>query len=709
MKKKIRRVILLLVDGILLFICVLILLQTLYIQRQVIRASRETGEKVEQTAGAAMNRQAEELLHKTSLAGAQTSDEELSDFLRAIRMIAENAEDLYLSPGKYGSAELKTFDEGDRGTLAVYAAYSGSTDPDSFGIKKELALIANMQGMLLSLNRANVSMAADYFATESGIFLAAEEVSDYNLSKDGEVLRLEAKERPWYQMAVETGGPVFTGIIPDVDTGEPVITCGVPVYVNGAFKGVAGAGMHLDAVREDVTAFRVGENGYACILNDQGQILFSGADEGELAAAEDMSEDLRNSSNTALADFAKDAIDGKSEIRLIKVNGTDYYAACSPMETTKWSYLVVLPKAEVSQPAADLIDSLSISKERQEDLTKSAIVASICLLLFLMVFIGVIATVISERLSKKLAGPVVELTEKVRSMEGDKLDFSWDTDTNDEVQVLAESFGSMTERMKRYIKDITEITAEKERIDAELNVATKIQASMLPCVFPPFPERNDFDIYASMTPAKEVGGDFYDFFLVDNDHLALVIADVSGKGVPAALFMVVTKTLMKNHAKTGKSPEEVLVHTNNRLLEGNGGGLFVTAWIGVIDLRNGKLSFSEAGHDNPYLIHQDGTVEMIRPVKKKLPVAAFENTQYLINEIVLTKGDTVFLYTDGVPEATDANDQMYTTDRLESALKDNHDAVPKTLLEAVRKDVDGFVGSAPQFDDLTMLAFRFLG
>ena len=278
--------------------------------------------------------------------------------------------------------------------------------------------------------------------------------------------------------------------------------------------------------------------------------------------------------------------------------------------------------------------------------------------------------------------------------------------SSDEISTLSGGFSEMVCELDNYMRNLEAVTAERERIGAELNVATEIQASMLPNIFPPFPDRKEFCLFASMDPAKEVGGDFYDFFFVDDNHLAIVIADVSGKGVPAALFMVIAKTLVKNHAQAGEPVETVLANSNNQLCEGNGGELFVTTWIGILDLRNGELSFSEAGHENPLLLHRDGTVETLKPKRKRPPLATLEGLKFLPNTIRLQPGDTVFLYTDGVPEATNAQDELFGMERLEACLREHTADTPDKLLPAVRKTVDTFVGEAPQFDDLTMLALQ---
>ena len=250
--------------------------------------------------------------------------------------------------------------------------------------------------------------------------------------------------------------------------------------------------------------------------------------------------------------------------------------------------------------------------------------------------------------------------------------------------------------------------AEKERIGADLKVATQIQADMLPRIFPPFPERKEFDLYATMDPAKEVGGDFYDFFLVDEDHLGLVMADVSGKGVPAALFMVIAKTLIKNRALMGGSPAEVLAYANNQLCEGNEAELFVTVWMAIIEISTGKGMAANAGHEHPAIRRAGGEWELV--VYRHSPaVATMEGMRFREHEFTLEPGDSLYVYTDGVPEATNADNELYGTDRMLAALNRDPGAEPEKLLGEIKTDVDAFVGEAPQFDDITMLGITWYG
>ena len=249
-------------------------------------------------------------------------------------------------------------------------------------------------------------------------------------------------------------------------------------------------------------------------------------------------------------------------------------------------------------------------------------------------------------------------------------------------------------------------SAKTMKTSAELNVATNIQKSMLPCIFPAFPEREEFDIYATMDPAKEVGGDFYDFFMVDERHLAIVMADVSGKGVPAALFMVIGKTLIKDHTTPNRDLGEVFTEVNRLLCESNSEGLFITAFEGVLDLVTGEFNYVNAGHEMPFICHT-GESYAVHKVRAAFVLAGMEEMRYRAGSIMLEPGDKIFQYTDGVTEATNAKNELYGMERLERVLNANKDMAPSDLLPAVKKDIESFVGGAPQFDDITMLCLEY--
>lgn len=279
-------------------------------------------------------------------------------------------------------------------------------------------------------------------------------------------------------------------------------------------------------------------------------------------------------------------------------------------------------------------------------------------------------------------------------------------DDSTEVGNLARSYISMANDLEAYVENLKTITAEKERINAELSLASDIQLNMLPCIFPAFPDHDEIDVYATMTPAKEVGGDFYDFFMIDEKHVAIVMADVSGKGVPAALFMVIAKTLIKNHAQLGLAVNDVFTNVNKLLCEGNDADLFVTAWLGILDLTNGRMTFVNAGH-NPPLLCQNGKFQYLK-APAGFVLAGIDTFQYKQNEITLTPGDRIFLYTDGVTEATDLGQELYGEERLKNFMNQHAADSAKDVLHELKADIDEFVGEAPQFDDITMLMFDYI-
>ena len=326
----------------------------------------------------------------------------------------------------------------------------------------------------------------------------------------------------------------------------------------------------------------------------------------------------------------------------------------------------------------------------------------LAVVLFLVVYIGF--------LRREVVSPILTIAGEARRFAEDnvaRLDLLEQIRKKDEIGTLARAIGRMETDIVQYVENLTAVTAEKERIGTELNVATQIQADMLPRIFPPFPERDEFDIYATMTPAREVGGDFYDFFLVDQDHLAVVIADVSGKGVPAALFMVIVKTLIKNHTQTGMAPDQVFETVNRQLCENNEAGMFVTAFLGVLEISTGRFTYVNAGH-NPPLAALGGRPYDWLPSKRGFVLAGLEGVRYQQQGIVLCPGDSIFCYTDGVTESLDPADALYSEARLRAFFR-GRDLEGRPLaeqLDLLRRDIAAFAAGAEQADDITMLLLR---
>ncbi len=344
-----------------------------------------------------------------------------------------------------------------------------------------------------------------------------------------------------------------------------------------------------------------------------------------------------------------------------------------------------------------------LDEARMADVYHVMIVTVVVLVLFLAVYLLF--------LNRSLIRPVEKITSEAKRFADTNVkstDALAEIHQRDEIGILASSITKMEADVENYIQNLTAVTAEKERISTELSVATQIQADMLPSIFPPFPNQTEFEIYASMRPAKEVGGDFYDFFLTDEDHLGIVIADVSGKGVPAALFMVIAKTLIKNHAQNGETPAEIFTSVNDQLCENNKEGMFVTAWMGILELSSGKLTYVNAGHNPPLRKTEDGRFEYFKS-PAGFVLAGLEGIPYKQYEEHLNQGDVLYLYTDGVTEAADVSEQLYGEDRLQNTLNANVELVPEKLILAVQKDISVFVGEADQSDDITMLCLEFHG
>ncbi len=638
---------------------------------------------------------------------AELADRTFYEFRQAVATVAAAAEKLYADREAYPEREVPLPDASKDGELTLQLLFATGVDPEDEAIAAEARLLGNLQEMLYAVNLQNDSIASIYFASESGIMVQADWISGKKFDEAGNIMPLDAKERAWYIGAKETGEVFLTPVTRDLHTPRMAVMCGVPVRHEGKLMGVAGAGMYLDSIEQLVESVDLGDKGNICIVNSEGQILFSNFQEGSLSIKE-AGEDLRESQNDDLGFMTRVALNGVNGVKQLSIDGTPCYVAFAPMKTVGWSIFVVLAKDEIDAATLDLQKGLERIAEDSESAASQQARKAIILLLSVFAAALLVALLVSLILSNRVVRPINQLTDEVSRVKGEDLDFKWDKDTGDETQLLAEAFRSLTGRMKTYVSDIEKITAERERIGTELELATRIQSDMLPGVFPAFPNRKDFDIFASMTPAKEVGGDFYDFFLIDEDHLALVIADVSGKGVPAALFMMVSMILIRSEVKNGLSPAKVLQKINDQICAGNQEDMFVTVWLGILDLKTGKLTASNAGHEYPTLKQPDGRFELIKE-PHGFVVGGLPGEEYEEYEWQLQPGAKVFVYTDGVPEAGGSRSALYGTDRMMEALRKAENESPEKILDAVDAAVRDYVGDDPQFDDVTMLCVEYKG
>ena len=707
LRVKITTTITIIVIAALLCVGIVAVINTRRIANILLNSNRQMSQTSSSMSSSSMDELAQIRLQELADDKAALADRSFVEFQKSVSTIASAAELLYSDPDSYPERDVPLPDAANDGQLSVQALYGTNVDPDAPAVSKETRLLGNLQETIYSVNLNSEPIASAYFASEKGVMVQADYISGSKFDEEGNLKPLDAKTRPWYQGAAASKELFMTSVTRDLHTPRLGIMCGVPVYVDGELKGVAGAGMYLDNMESLAVDVDLSENGNICLVNSLGRIMFSSYHTGILSVEEN-DKDIRLSSDPAMIGLAIEALHGNHGIKQLNINGEPCYVAYAPMESVGWSVFVILSKEEVEAPTAALKKDLEqISTEAASEAESKASRAST---IFFVVFLTalLIALLVSRILSKRISDPIQKLTKEVGQIQGDDLDFDLELNTGDETQLLAESFQSLTQRMKTYVNDIQQITAEKERIGTELELATRIQTGMLPNKFPAFPDRGDFDIYASMNPAKEVGGDFYDYFLIDDDHLAMVIADVSGKGIPAALMMMGSMILIQGAVANGLSPALALEKVNEKICANNREEMFVTVWLGILDLKTGKLTAANAGHEYPVIRHAGGDFELLKD-KHGFVIGGMAGIKYKEYELQLEPGARIFVYTDGIAEATNTGNELFGTDRLIDALRPAEDESPETIIKTINAAVRKFVGDAPQFDDETMLCMEYKG
>ena len=546
-------------------------------------------------------------------------------------------------------------------------------------------------------------------ASKNGYYVCVEtsfDGSDITFS-DGFLTSYDFRTRPWYKIGENIKSPVFTDVYTDT-MGNPSMACVMSYYDgNGDFAGVISISYGVGEIYKIVLDTAVGSDGFSFILNKDGNVILSAKKEGLFAATE-TSIDLRKTTNPALAEAAQKMTAGESGVTSFVLDDEEYYLAYAPMGASGWSFGTLMSRATVLEPALAAREKMH---EQMEDFRNSIkqlfinLTISLVLLLALLsgwVYMG------SSRVSKRFVEPIQKLSEGVREISGGNLDKKINIKTGDELEGLANSVNVMTDELKNYMANLEKVTAAEERIATELKVATNIQLSALPH---DFPSHEAFEIYATMHAAKEVGGDFYDFYMLDENHLMMTIADVSGKGVPAALFMMQGKTILKNLAMTMQSPDDlaaVMALANNQLCQGNDEMMFITVFIAMLDLKTGKLIYVNGGH-NPPMLYRDAEKKFhYMNVEQNCVLGLMDEMDFVQQETQMNHGDIIYLYTDGVTEAMNKNREQYGEERLENCLNTtNHKCNLQMLLECVKESLAQHVQDAEQSDDITMLSVRF--
>ncbi len=626
-----------------------------------------------------------------------------------VSLLAQYAEVLFADPDQYEPREYAAPDPNSFDQLSAMVILPHGVDASDPDVIAKAGLIANMTDMMLAICETTDAETV-YVGLPNGVFLTVE-MNGSAWYENGEMIDYDCRSRFWYKQAEAAGHQVFCDIEEDVSTKELSVVCAQPVYgPDGALAAVVGTDVYLRAMQNKVDV-RSEAGAFRLVVNQDGHVIYSPRQEGLLQVRDSAHAiDLRQTENAALSALVTDAMASKTDVRQVTLVDGDYYMIGVPMQVSGWTMLFAYSHELAGQPVTVMNERLSSLQEEAMGIyrEKSGNYRNLTIVLFCGAVLLVLAGALI--LGKRIVRPLNRITKRISSLSKGDVEFKMEDAyrTGDEIQELAESFAAISHKTVEYMEEVRTVTAEKERIGTELALATNIQAAMLPHIFPAFPDRPDFDIYATMHPAKEVGGDFYDYFLIDPDHLCMVMADVSGKGVPAALFMMVSKIILQSVAMLGRSVGEILARTNESICTNNEAEMFVTVWIGILELSTGKLTAANAGHEYPAIKQPDGPFELYKD-KHGFVIGGMEGVKYKEYELTLKPGAKLFVYTDGVAEATNSEEQLFGTERMLAALNEAPDAKPQVILGNVRDAVNRFVGDAPQFDDITMLCFEYKG
>ena len=673
------------------------------IRNTAVDKSTELGQESASLSESALRSELENELTSIAADKAMLAEAKLKAYITSAQYAVEQALDIYDNPSEYPEKEVMYPIEDNIGIWAMQRLIADESIKYS-DVEEENKLLGNMEGIFDSIIKHSDNISTIYIGTETGLIISYDPNSEY--AELGVENYYEYRNSDWYTEGKQSKTPIFTKAYQDGYGRGLTITCVAPIYDNHSrFRGCIGIDILMSDINNSMVNDRIVDPNYATLIDDEGYIIASkDVDEKSSGTSTIFDEAI----DTPLRYVAEEILSDSDGIARYGEGDEAIYISYSKIPLTNWTLCITSPVSNVIKPAITIRENIDTNTEQVASTVNSSILIIIenCLVLFAVLIL--IITYFVGKIAGRITDPLKRLETDVLEISRGTFDRRTQVSTDDEIGSLARAFNYMTESLQRYIVELKDITAREERIASELSVATTIQADMLPSDFPAFPERKEFDIYASMTPAKEVGGDFYDFFFIDDDHLALVIADVSGKGVPAALFMVIAKTLIKNRALMGGTPSEILGYVNNQLCEGNEAEMFVTTWLCIIELSTGKCTASNAGHEYPAIRRAGGKFELYKQ-KHSPALAVMEGIPFMQYEFELAPGDSIYVYTDGVAEATNSDNKLFGTDRMLDALNIAPDSAPEKLLEAVRNGIDSFIADAPQFDDITMLCLHYYG
>ncbi|HJO95212.1 MAG TPA: SpoIIE family protein phosphatase [Victivallales bacterium] len=496
----------------------------------------------------------------------------------------------------------------------------------------------------------------------------------------------------WYQIPKELKKAVWSEPYYDKGAGNAMMTTySVPFYKKTGgkqhFLGVATVDISLMWLRKYIRSLKVHGSGYAFLISKTGRIISYPNPKYIMNESIFSLAEARGEKNLRL--IGRKMIKGETGFIVFKSlqNGQKGWLYYAPVEFTNWSLGVFFPENEL----------LAGFKKLNFKITFLSLAG-----LFILFILIVVIT-------HRITAPLRKLAKASDSISAG--DFNQKIpmlSKNDEIGLLTASFETMRKALIDYIRNLKETTAAKERMESELNVAHKIQMSIIPNKFPAFPDNSEFDIYAAIHPAKAVGGDLYDFFMLGDNKLCFVIGDVSGKGVPAALFMAVTRTLLRAKSDVNLKPGEILTRMNTELCIENESAMFVTFFCCLLDLESGRMEFSNAGHNKPLIIRTEGRINTVKEIHGA-PLGLFDDSEYDTGEIILNKGDRIVLYTDGITEALGKKNKLFEERRLLNTIESNYELGPKNMIEEILLRVDNFTEGIEQSDDITIEVVEYRG
>ncbi len=674
-----------------------------FIRNSAVDNSQTLGENASDESSAALVKQLEVNISNQATDKTILAEQKLEAYSDSAQHAASYANFLYCNAPLFPDKEVEPpkKENGGKWVMQRNIANVGITVDD---LQEEINLLGNMEPIFKSIVATNENISTVYIGTKSGLLVSYDPFSD-SAATVGEGY-YEYRYSVWYRKGRESRSYTFTPPYQDGYGRGLTITCVAPFKdAHGNFAGCVAMDILMSELNESMVNDGIVDPAVATLIDSDGEFI-AGRDVDPTSEKPGTIFDADKSD--PLKEKGREIIEKKNGVVSTGTGSDAKYIAFSTIDSTGWILCILNPVSSVIKPAEAIRASIDENTDNVVSTVIKGVLTVIQSCLVLSALILIFVTLFTGKVSKKITDPLKKLEEDVGQISSGNFDRRTEVSSDDEIGSLATSFNHMTDSLQQYIADLKEVTAKEERIAGELSVATNIQASMLPTNFDTFTDHKEFKIFASMTPAKEVGGDFYDFFLVDDDHLALVMADVSGKGVPAALFMVIAKTLIKNRAMMGGTPEQVLAYANEQLCEGNDAQLFVTVWLAIIEISTGKGLASNAGHEHPALKRADGKWELVE-YRHSPAVATMEGLRFKEHEFELHPGDMLCVYTDGVTEATRSDNELYGNERLVNALNSTESSDPSTVVAKLREDIDSFVGDAPQFDDITMMAVSWQG